>query len=84
MAKNRDIKTSYQYLIDWNRYRLEQNKQSLEKLLILLPKLDRELEADKMYEADIDDLESLRIIYETGIRNFESQIDRYQKLIDTE
>ncbi|MCF2447089.1 hypothetical protein L0657_24255 [Dyadobacter sp. CY345] len=84
MAKNRDIKTSYQYLIDWNRYRLEQNKQSLEKLLTLLPKLDRELEADKMYEADIDDLESLRIIYETGIRNFESQIDRYQKLIDTE
>ncbi len=84
MAKNKNIKTSYQYLIDWNRYRLEQNRQSLEKLLILLPKLDREHDADKMYETDIDDLESLRIIYETGIRNFESQIDRYQKLIDTE
>jgi len=81
MAKKDSLKKSYQHLIDWNSYRLEQNKQSLEKLLALLPKLDREQQGDKMYDADLDDLESLKIIYETGIRSFESQIERYQKLI---
>ena len=69
-------------MMNWNRYRLRQNKQSLEKLLLLLSKLDSSGPADdKAYEDDVDDLQSLKIIYETGIRSFESQIEKHQRLI---
>ena len=83
MTKKTSLGASYKQLIDWNTYRLKQNKQSLEKLLVLLTKVDKEYIDDKEYAKDIDDLESLKIIYETGIRNFESQIERYQKLMDS-
>ena len=81
MTENDKLKKSYQKMIDWNLYRLEQNNQSLDKLLKLLPKLDRSLEADPIYQKDVVDLDSLKIIYETGIRGFESQIERYEKLL---
>jgi len=83
MTKKTSLGASYKQLIDWNTYRLKQNKQSLEKLLVLLTKVDKEYIDNKEYAKDIDDLESLKIIYETGIRNFESQIERYQKLMDS-
>ncbi|WP_221392757.1 hypothetical protein [Dyadobacter sp. NIV53] len=79
--KNESLKERYQLLIDWNTYRLEQNTESLEKLLVLLPKLDKELEGDESYKSDIPDLHSLKVIYETGIRNFESTIDKYNSLL---
>lgn len=69
-------------MIDWNRYRLEQNTESLKKLIALLPKLTEEDQADPVYQADIDDLLSLKIIYETGIRNFEGKIDKYTELLE--
>ena len=69
-------------MLEWNQYRAEENSGSLKKLLQLLSELDRESEADETYEKDIDDLESLKFIYETGIRNFESKIDKYNELLD--
>ncbi len=69
-------------MIDWNKYRLEQNTESLTKLIALLPELPEPDQADPVYQADIDDLLSLKIIYETGIRNFESKIDKYSELLD--
>lgn len=69
-------------MIDWNTYRLEQNTESLNKLIVLLPELTEEDQADPVYQADIDDLLSLKIIYETGIRNFESKIDKYTELLE--
>ena len=71
----------YQAMIDWNLYRLKQNKASLEKLNKLLPGFDYTEEADDTYKSDYDDLLSLKIIYETGIRNFESKVDYYKALI---
>jgi len=68
-------------LLDWYQYRAEENTGSHQKLLDLLAELDKDLEADESYDKDIDDLESLKIIYETGIRRFESQVEKYQKLI---
>lgn len=81
MAKKSSIKKSYQHLMEWNTYRLKQNRQSLQKLLVLLTKIDKEYLEDREYAKDVDDLESLKIIYETGIRSFESQIERYEKLL---
>ena len=80
MAKKK-LKASYQKMLEWNQYRAEENSGSLKKLLQLLSELDRESEADETYEKDIDDLESLKFIYETGIRKFESQVDKYKALI---
>ncbi|MCF2495129.1 hypothetical protein [Dyadobacter chenhuakuii] len=80
MAK-KNLKASYQKMLEWNQYRAEENSGSLKKLLRLLSELDRESEADETYEKDIDDLESLKFIYETGIRKFESQVDKYKALI---
>ncbi|MBE9463510.1 hypothetical protein ACFP1I_11320 [Dyadobacter subterraneus] len=81
MKKN-SLQQAYQKMIDWNSYRLEQNTESLKKLIELLPQLSEEDQADPVYQADIDDLLSLKIIYETGIRNFESKIDKYNELLD--
>jgi len=75
------LKQKYQQMADWNLYRLKQNKASLEKLLKLLPELDTATGAAEVYEADLDDLQSLRLIYETSIRNFESKVDIYRNLI---
>ena len=80
MAK-KNLKASYQKMLEWNQYQAEENSGSLKKLLQLLSELDRESEADETYEKDIDDLESLKFIYETGIRKFESQVDKYKALI---
>ncbi|MCF0074172.1 hypothetical protein LZD49_27055 [Dyadobacter sp. CY261] len=82
MTEAAKLKRNYQKLLDWYQYRAEENKGSQQKLLDLLAALDRDVQADKAYEKDVDDLESLKIIYETGIRRFESQVDRYKKLID--
>ena len=80
MKKN-SLQQAYQKMIDWNNYRLEQNTESLNKLITLISELTDEDQADPVYEADIDDLLSLKIIYETGIRNFESKIDKYNELL---
>ena len=68
-------------MIDWNLYRAEQNGESLKKLTKMLSELDRDLKGDETYEKDIVDLDSLKIIYETSIRNFEGQVDKYRNLI---
>lgn len=75
------LKKNYQKLLDWYQYRAEENTVSHQKLLDLLATLDKDLQADESYDKDIDDLESLKLIYETGIRRFESQVEKYQKLI---
>ena len=75
------IGKSYQRMIAWNSYRLKQNNQSLQKLKILLSQLNRNEPADQTYEKDIVDLDALRMIYETSIRNFESQIEKYTDLV---
>ncbi|MCE7066651.1 hypothetical protein [Dyadobacter sp. CY326] len=82
MAKKSSLKENYQKLHDWYEYRAEENTGSLEKLQKLLSELDRNVEASEAYEKDIDDLESLKFIYETGIRKFESQVDKYRDLIE--
>lgn len=69
-------------MIDWNVYRLDQNKESYEKLIKLLPGLATDDTADAVYQADVDDMESLRLIYETAIRNFEGKIQKYKELLD--
>ncbi len=76
------LKKNYQQLLEWNTYRLKQNNESLVRLVKLLSKLDRSQSGEEGYEKDIVDLDSLKIIYETSIRNFESQIKKYQDLID--
>jgi hypothetical protein len=81
MKKN-SLQQAYQKMIDWNNYRLEQNTESLNKLITLISELTDEDQADPVYDADIDDLLSLKIIYETGIRNFESKIDKYNELLN--
>ncbi|SKB78745.1 hypothetical protein [Dyadobacter psychrophilus] len=81
MASNNNLKKSYQKLLNWYKYRAEENSKSLLKLQKLLSELDRESQGNEVYDKDIDDLESLKFIYETGIRNFESQVDKYQKMI---
>lgn len=75
------LKESYQLMIDWNKYRLKQNNESLKKLNVLLAALDRDEPADPSYEKDIVDLDSLKIIYETSFRNFDGQIKKYNDLI---
>lgn len=75
------LKKNYQMLLDWYQYRAEENTGSQKKLLDLLAALDMDVQASPEYDKDIDDLESLKIIYETGIRRFESQVEKYQKLI---
>ena len=82
MDNKKRLKKNYQMLLDWYQYRAKENTGSMQKLLALLDKLDRDVEADDAYEKDIDDLESLKFIYETGIRQFESQVDKYKKLIE--
>ncbi|MCF0050443.1 hypothetical protein MUK70_05375 [Dyadobacter chenwenxiniae] len=81
MAKKSSLKENYQKLLEWYQYRAEENAGSLEKLLVLLAALDRKVDGPADYEKDIDDLESLKFIYETGIRKFESQVDKYQELL---
>ncbi len=68
-------------MLEWYQYRAEENTGSLKKLQKLLAELDRESEASEAYEKDVDDLESLKFIYETGIRNFESQVEKYKAMI---
>lgn len=75
------LKKNYQLLLDWYQYRAQENTGSQQKLLDLLAALDMDVAASPDYDKDIDDLESLKIIYETGIRRFESQVEKYQKLI---
>jgi hypothetical protein len=82
MAQNSNLKKSYKKLPDWYQYRAKENSKSLEKLLKLLTELERESNGNAAYDKDIDDLESLKFIYETSIRNFESQVDKYRKMID--
>lgn len=82
MGKDTKLKNSYKKMLEWYEYRAAENSRSLEKLLKLLPELDIESPADPSYDKDVDDLESLKLIYETSIRNFESQVDKYRKLID--
>jgi hypothetical protein len=82
MTQKSKLKKNYQRLLDWYQYRAEENKGSLQKLLELLAELDRDVRADDSYDKDIDDLESLKIIYETGIRRFESQVDEYRNRIE--
>jgi len=81
MAKTNKLEKAYQQMIDWNLYRAEQNGESLTKLTKILSELDRDLEGDETYAKDIVDLDSLKIIYETSIRNFEGQVDKYRQLI---
>ncbi|WP_149244105.1 hypothetical protein [Dyadobacter sp. 32] len=82
MSKLDKRKKNYQYMIDWNLYRLDQNNKSLEKLDKLLTKLDRNMDGDAAYEKDVVDLDALKLIYETSIRNFEGQVDKYRNLIE--
>jgi hypothetical protein len=82
MGKDTKLKNSYKKMLEWYEHRAVENSRSLEKLLKLLPELDIESPADPSYDKDVDDLESLKLIYETSIRNFESQVDKYRKLID--
>ncbi len=82
MSKLDKLKKNYQYMIDWNLYRLDQNNESLEKLKKLLTKLDRNMDGDAAYEKDVVDLDALKLIYETSIRNFEGQVDKYRNLIE--
>ncbi|MCE6988098.1 hypothetical protein [Dyadobacter sp. CY323] len=83
ITKENALKANYQKLLDWYTYRAKENTGSMEKLLTLLSELDRDVQAPDDYEKDVDDLESLKFIYETGIRNFESQVDKYRKLIES-
>lgn len=82
MNQESRLKNSYKKMLAWYAYRAKENAKSLEKLLQLLPELDTESKADETYDKDVDDLESLKLIYETSIRNFESQVDKYKKLIE--
>lgn len=84
MAKKSSLKENYSKLLEWYQYRAQENAGSLEKLLALLAVLDRKVDGPAEYEKDIDDLESLKFIYETGIRNFESQVDKYRELLKSE
>ncbi|WP_035333186.1 hypothetical protein [Dyadobacter crusticola] len=81
MKKKDSLKESYIKMLEWYQYRAEENTGSLKKLQKLLAELDRESEASEAYEKDVDDLESLKFIYETGIRNFESQVEKYKAMI---
>jgi hypothetical protein len=81
MGSSKKLKKSYALLLNWYDYRAKENAKSLGKLQKLLSQLDRESVANATYEKDIDDLESLKFIYETGIRNFESQVDKYRNMI---
>jgi cell division protein FtsB len=81
MTGNKALKSSYKQLHAWYVYRAKQNTQSLDRLLKLLARIDKESDQSEAYQKEMDDLESLRLIYETGIRNFESQINRYKNLI---
>jgi len=82
MTKNKKLEKAYQAMIDWNLYRAEQNGESLTKLTKMLSELDRSLEGDETYAKDIVDLDAMKIIYETSIRNFEGQVDKYRQLIN--
>ncbi|QRR00720.1 hypothetical protein [Dyadobacter sandarakinus] len=82
MPAQNDLKKNYKMLLDWYGYRARENAGSLKKLQKLLAVLNRDVEGGKVYDKDIDDLESLKFIYETGIRNFESQVEKYQALLD--
>jgi hypothetical protein len=79
--KKSSLAKSYQQMIDWNVYRLDQNKESYNKLVELLPTLTIDENADAVLQADVDDMESLRLIYETAIRNFEGKIQKYTELL---
>jgi hypothetical protein len=75
--KTSSLAKTYQQMIDWNVYRLNQNQ----KLVELLPTLTIDENADAVLQADVDDMESLRLIYETAIRNFEGKIQKYEELL---
>lgn len=79
--KTSSLAKTYQQMIDWNVYRLDQNKESYQKLVELLPTLTIDENADAVLQADVDDMESLRLIYETAIRNFEGKIQKYEELL---
>ncbi|WP_439583036.1 hypothetical protein [Dyadobacter bucti] len=81
MTQKNDLKRSYQKMLDWYQYRADENSSSLKKLVKLLGEIDRTSTANETYEKDIVDLESLKFIYETSIRKFESQVDTYKIMI---
>jgi hypothetical protein len=81
MSQGNKLRESFQLMIDWNLYRLKQNNESLSRLEKLLSKLDRDYADNEIYAKDIVDLDSLKIIYETSIRNFDAQIEKYKRLI---
>jgi hypothetical protein len=82
MGNSKNLKKSYKLLLEWYDYRAKENAKSLGKLQKLLAQLDMESDANATYDKDVDDLESLKLIYETGIRNFESQVDKYRAMIE--
>ncbi|REA63665.1 hypothetical protein DSL64_04305 [Dyadobacter luteus] len=63
MAYENNLKKSYATML--KRYEYQENAQSLQKLHKLLPELDRAYIAEPTYAKDLDDLESLKLIYET-------------------
>ncbi|KAA6439793.1 hypothetical protein FEM33_10550 [Dyadobacter flavalbus] len=80
MDKN-TLKEKYRLMLEWHQYRLEQNQESLNRLTELLPKLDHEPDEDAVYRADYEELLSLKLIYETSLRNFEGKTAKYEQLL---
>ena len=79
---SKSLKEQYQNIIDWNIYRIDQSTESLDKLTQLLPKLGTGEEGDVSHQQEIVELNSLKLIYETGIRNLEGKVDKYKKLLE--
>lgn len=65
MAYENNLKKSYATMPKRYEYSAEENAQSLQKLHKLLPELDRAYIAEPTYAKDLDDLEFLKLIYET-------------------
>lgn len=78
---NSALKEKYRLMMEWHQYRLEQNQESLNKLMELLPQLGHESEEDAVYLADYEELQSLKLIYETSLRNFDGKIAKYEQLL---
>lgn len=78
MKNSNNLTDNYQSLVTWYKYCARENKKSLGKLQQLLDSLHRAVNADNDYEKDVDDLESLKLIYETALRRHESLIDKYK------
>jgi len=78
---NKPLKEKYQHMLEWHQYRLEQNQESLNRLTELLPKLGHEPDEDAVYLADYEELLSLKLIYETSLRNFDGKIAKYEQLL---